>query len=180
MTSYQLTAEGYVVRDGDTKVPTVDTPDFPNTNPDYFEYRAWLAAGGVPLPAALRPAAEIAAGLRQALAAEYRRRILVIAAGYPLSERESWSVQTEEAKAILLNSEAVTPWIDAASISRGIDRLLLAQRIIKKDSDYRALHGKLTGIKQKIEDEIDEAGSDIEKLQTIDVKIRWSEITETI
>ncbi|MDH0852413.1 hypothetical protein N5D66_31150, partial [Delftia tsuruhatensis] len=73
MTTYRLTAEGYVVRDGDTKVPTVDTRNFPNTNPDYFEYRAWLAAGGVPLPAELRPAAEIAAGLRLALAAEYRK-----------------------------------------------------------------------------------------------------------
>lgn len=50
-----------MVRDGDTKVPTVDTRNFPNANPDYFEYRAWLAAGGVPLPAELRPAAEIAA-----------------------------------------------------------------------------------------------------------------------
>ncbi|MFN7152922.1 MAG: hypothetical protein ACK4OE_04455 [Acidovorax sp.] len=52
MTSYQLTGEGYVIRDGDTKVPTVDTPEYPNTNLDYLAYRAWLAAGNVPLPAA--------------------------------------------------------------------------------------------------------------------------------
>lgn len=49
--TYQLTHEGYVIRDGDTKVPTVDTPERPNTNPDYLAYKQWLADGGVPLPA---------------------------------------------------------------------------------------------------------------------------------
>lgn len=51
MTTYKLTHEGYVVRDGNTKVPIVDTPEFPNTNPDYLAYKAWLAAGGVHEPA---------------------------------------------------------------------------------------------------------------------------------
>ena len=51
MTAYKLTQEGYVIKDGDTKVSTADTPEFPNTNPDYLEYLQWLAAGGVPLPA---------------------------------------------------------------------------------------------------------------------------------
>ena len=51
MTVYQLTHEGYVIRDGDTKVPTVDTPEFPNTNPDYLAYQQWLSEGGVPEPA---------------------------------------------------------------------------------------------------------------------------------
>lgn len=51
MTTYKLTHEGYVIRDGDTKVPITDTPEFPNTNPDYLEYLQWLADGGVPQPA---------------------------------------------------------------------------------------------------------------------------------
>ncbi len=51
MTVYRLTGEGYVIRDGDTKVPTVDSPLWPNTNPDYLAYKQWLADGGVPLPA---------------------------------------------------------------------------------------------------------------------------------
>lgn len=53
MTTYQLTGEGYVIRDGDTKVPITDAPMYPNTNPDYLAYKAWLAAGGVPEPAPL-------------------------------------------------------------------------------------------------------------------------------
>ena len=56
MTAYQLTHEGYVIRDGDTKVPVVDTPEFPNTNPDYLAYKQWLSDGGVPEPADPVPA----------------------------------------------------------------------------------------------------------------------------
>lgn len=50
MTTYQLTGEGYVIRDEETKVPISDYPLHPNTNPDFIAYKAWLAAGGVPLP----------------------------------------------------------------------------------------------------------------------------------
>jgi hypothetical protein len=51
MTTYKLTGENYVIKDGETKVPIANTPEFPNTNPDYLAYKAWLAAGGVPEPA---------------------------------------------------------------------------------------------------------------------------------
>lgn len=51
MTTYQLSGEGYVIRDGDTKVPITDSPWAPNTNPDFLAYKQWLADGGVPLPA---------------------------------------------------------------------------------------------------------------------------------
>ena len=50
MTAYQLSHEGYVIKDGITKVPTVDTPDSPNTNPEYLAYLGWRLAGNVPLP----------------------------------------------------------------------------------------------------------------------------------
>lgn len=56
MTTYKLTGEGYVIKDGTTKVPTTDTPQFPNTNQDFLAYKAWLQAGGVPLPAEPAPA----------------------------------------------------------------------------------------------------------------------------
>lgn len=50
MTTYQLTHEGYVIKDGDTKVPTVKVPGF-DPHPETLAYEAWLEAGGVPLPA---------------------------------------------------------------------------------------------------------------------------------
>ena len=167
-------ARDFVIRDGDTKVPIVDTPDFPNTNPDYLAYKQWLADGGVPLPPDLPPPDELAHELRTALAAEYERRMQIIASGYPPSERESWPVQTAEARALLADPEAATPWIDAAAAARSIDRLELAARIAAKDDAYRVSHGALTGARQRIEDAIDAAGDDAEALAAIDVEAGWS------
>lgn len=175
MTTYQLTGEGFVYRwQGGVRatIPLVEAPDLP-PNPDAIEYRAWLVAGGVPLPAELRAAAEIVAGLRLALAAEYRKHIQVIAAGYPLSERESWPVQTEEARALEADPAAATPWIDAAAAARGLDRLVLAQRIREKDDAYRQVHGLLTGTRQRIEDQIDAVADDALALSQIDVGAGW-------
>jgi len=113
--------------------------------------------------------------LRATLTAEYERRMAVISTGYPPSERESWPVQTEEAKALLADSQATTPWIDAAASARGIDRFELAQRIASKDVMYRAISGTLSGVRQRIEDSIDAAGEDVGALQAIDVAAGWPE-----
>lgn len=179
--TYQLSGEGYVyiLRGGERiTVPTAESEEHPNLNPDFLAYKAWLAAGSVPLPAELRPAAEIAVGLRVALAAEYRRRIQVIASGYPLSERESWPVQTEEAMALEANPAAATPWIDAAALARGLDRAVLAKRILAKDAKYRQIHGELTGTRQRIEDQIDAHAEDAEELSKIDVTAGWPSFEE--
>ena len=113
--------------------------------------------------------------LRTALTAEYERRMQAIAAGYPPSERESWPVQTGEAYALLSDSTASTPWIDAAASARGLDRVELAQRIAAKDAQYRVISGTLSGIRQRIEDQIDAAGDDQSALKVIDVTAGWPE-----
>lgn len=51
MPKYKATHEGYVIRDGDTKIAITDSPEYPNTNPDYLAYKDWLAAGNTPEPA---------------------------------------------------------------------------------------------------------------------------------
>lgn len=113
--------------------------------------------------------------LRTALTTEYERRMQAIAAGYPPSERESWPVQTSEAYALLADSTASTPWIDAAATARGVDRLELANRIVAKDAMYRVISGTLSGVRQRIEDEIDAAGDDQAALKVIDVTQGWPE-----
>lgn len=113
--------------------------------------------------------------IRTALTTEYERRMQAIAAGYPPSERESWPVQTEEAKALLADPTAPTPWIDAAATARGLDRLELAHRIAAKNAQYRAVSGTLSGIRQRIEDQIDAAGDDQAALKAIDVTQGWLE-----
>lgn len=119
--------------------------------------------------------AELLAAKRSALITEYERRMQAIAAGYPPSERESWPVQTSEAYALLADPQASTPWIDAAASARGLDRIELTQRIAAKDAQYRVISGTLSGVRQRIEDQIDAAGDDQAALQTIDVTQGWPE-----
>ncbi len=113
--------------------------------------------------------------LRAALNAEYERRMQAIAAGYPPSERESWPVQTSEAYTLQADPQASTPWIDAASTARGLDRLGLAQRIVAKDAQYRVISGTLSGIRQRIEDQIDATVDNQAALKAIDVTQGWPE-----
>lgn len=51
MTTYRLTHEAHVIRNGDTKVSTADAIDLPNTNQDYLDYLEWRLQGNVPEPA---------------------------------------------------------------------------------------------------------------------------------
>ncbi|WP_158534274.1 hypothetical protein [Paracidovorax avenae] len=75
MTWYQLTREGFVIRDGTVTVPIVDTPEHPNENPEYIAYLGWLADGGIPEPAAAEVVAVPASvTMRQA-------RLALLAAG---------------------------------------------------------------------------------------------------
>ncbi|WP_228895604.1 hypothetical protein [Acidovorax sp. Leaf73] len=61
MTTYQLTHEGYVIKDGETKVPT-NTLDGVDPHPETAAYYAWRMVGNIPLPAD-PPTSEIALAL---------------------------------------------------------------------------------------------------------------------
>lgn len=113
--------------------------------------------------------------LRAALRAEYERRTAQIANPYPPSERESWPIQISEARELLADPAAITPWIDAAAFARGIDRSQLAARIVILDTAYRTIHGALTGARQRIEGQIDAAAKNLAALVAIDVKAGWPE-----
>lgn len=70
---YQLTGEGYVIKDGITKVPTGKAPDI-EPHPDTLAYWGWLDAGNVPLPADLPPIADRRATVWESIKAERDRR----------------------------------------------------------------------------------------------------------
>lgn len=72
-TTYQLTGENYVIKDGTTKVPTLDVPGF-EPHPETLAYRAWVEAGGIPLPAELPPIEQRRAVVWEAIKAERDRR----------------------------------------------------------------------------------------------------------
>lgn len=75
MTTYKLTHEGYVIKNGDTKVPIVDVPGF-DPHPETVAYREWLAAGGVPEPADVLP------GPIPATCTRRQGRLALLQAGY--------------------------------------------------------------------------------------------------
>ena len=164
---------GAVEVDEHSALPPRSTTRKPPSN-DCHWTGSWWEAGllSTPEPQPLQVSSD---QLRTALTAEYERRMQAIAAGYPPSERESWPVQTSEAYALLADPQASTPWIDAASAARGLDRVELAQRIVAKDAQYRVYSGTLSGVRQRIEDQIDAAGDDQAALQVIDVTQGWPE-----
>lgn len=99
----------------------------------------------------------------------YTECVAVLEADYPPSERESWHVQVDEARR-LQGGEANTPWIDAAANGRGITREELANLILQQDSQYRALHGALTGQRQAIRDAISRA-KDLDALSEVSLTL---------
>jgi hypothetical protein len=86
--------------------------------------------------------------------AAYSAATSAISAGYPLEERESWPVQASEARALLADPDAATPWITAAAHARGLTSAALAQRILALDDAYRAMHGQLSGTRQQLQKQI--------------------------
>lgn len=171
--SYQETNSAGVLRSDGLYISTHNSFEFPNTNPDYLAYMDWVEKGGIASPATPLPADELQAKLHSDLAAEYERRMQVLSAPYPQSERESWPVQTQEAKALMENPESPSPWIDMAAAARGLEPTELAARIVAKDEMYRLYHGALTGVRQAIEDKIDQAGDDSDALMSINIYEGW-------
>ncbi|MFD2298406.1 hypothetical protein QRO11_12000 [Paracidovorax citrulli] len=107
-----------------------------------------------------------------AINSEYERRTAAISASYPSAERESWPVQTREARALQADDAAATPWIDAAAAARGLDRAELARRIVALDMAYRSVHGALSGTRQRLE-ELAWNAADIEQIEAIDEAAGW-------
>lgn len=112
------------------------------------------------------------AAASERITAEYQSATVAISAGYPPAERESWPVQTAEARALMADPDASTPWIDAAAAAREIDRAELAARIVGLDDAYRMLHGRLSGIRQRL---VEQTGTSQTVSELDDV--RWPEVS---
>lgn len=68
-------------------------------------------------------------------------------------EQESWAYQVPEARDLLRNPEAKTPFLNMLAITRGIDKTVLAKKVIKNHDkyvvEYAALLGKYHAIKSQ-------------------------------
>lgn len=90
--------------------------------------------------------------------AEYEARVNALTSGYPPNEIASWPKQEAEARAYLANPAAPTPWIDNAATLRGISRNHLVSLIINNANALAPIHGMLTGMRQRLRDQIDALG----------------------
>lgn len=90
----------------------------------------------------------------------------ILVSQYPPSEAQTWSIQEKEAKEWQANNQAQTPFLTQLAKSRGIERDTLALNVLSKAKAYTTELAKLTGRRQKCEDEI-QAAQDISTLDSI-------------
>lgn len=164
---YALTNSEYILRKSDFANIPMDTG-----NTDYIDYLAWLAEGNIPEPATADLLQVERDRLHRLVNGQYAQRMSAVALPYLQYERESWTIQLQEAQALVADPGAVTPWIDACAVQRGLERGELAQRILGKDSAYRFISGQLTGARQAHEDAID-ALTSIAAAQAYDLGRGW-------
>lgn len=156
------------------------TKPLPEFNPAESRLRMvdgeWVVIAILPEPPAPEPEPPTLDELKQQLTnqidAIYSAKMSVIAVDYPQLERESWTVQIEEARKLIEDPTSDTPWIDACAAARGIAREDLAQRIVSKDLTYRQVSGSITGARHRHEDQIAEL-PDTASAETYDPQAGW-------
>ncbi|MDP2446579.1 hypothetical protein [Pseudomonas sp.] len=90
----------------------------------------------------------------------YDEATRAITADYPQLEKDTWPTQDKESKAWVADPEnALTPWIDRAAATRGIDRVEYLLRTLTKAQQFETVSSYLTGMRQKYEDQIKAGGN---------------------
>jgi len=84
----------------------------------------------------------------------YANEVSKLTAGVPKEEVLTWTKQEQEARAYLEDATSPTLLIDALALNRGVSKDILVSKIIEKADAYAGAVGVLTGIRQKIEDEL--------------------------
>lgn len=98
-----------------------------------------------------RKLAEINAACDAALAA--------LTAGYPSSELLTFDKQEAEARALLADPEAATPFLTPLAAARGLETEELARKVIAKADAFTTASGHVIGLRQKDEDRLKAAQS---------------------
>ncbi len=86
--------------------------------------------------------------------ADFETALSGLTSSVPTSEISTWTKQEQEARAYLLDSNALTPLIDAICLARECNKSYLVGKIIEKSDAYAVAVGTLTGVRQKLEKEI--------------------------
>ena len=113
-----------------------------------------------------RKLAEINAACDAALAA--------LTADYPESELLTFDKQEAEARALLADPEAATPFLTPLAAARGLETEELARKVIAKADAFTTASGHVIGLRQKDEDRL-KAAQTVEDVATIVPEYRLPE-----
>ena len=113
-----------------------------------------------------RKLAEINAACDAALAA--------LTAGYPSSELLTFDKQEAEARALLADPEAATPFLTPLAAARGLETEELARKVIAKADAFTTASGHVIGLRQKDEDRL-KAAQTVEDVAAIVPEYRLPE-----
>lgn len=108
---------------------TIEVPVKPGANYDFIG-GAWVPVA----PPAPTP---------EDVTAERDRRIKALAAGYTPTERETWSTQVSEARAVLADPAAATPMLSPMAAARGVTVAQLAARVVGLSDGFAAGTGAI-------------------------------------
>ena len=113
-------------------------------------------AGAVPFAEPVPTLQDLASKAMEQVNAEYTRHAKALVDPFPEIEQKSWPRQEKEAEALMAQGEsATTAWIDAAAARRGITRMEMAEKILRKAALFAAVSGNLSGVRQNHEDQIE-------------------------
>lgn len=91
-----------------------------------------------------------------------------LTSSYSLHEKLSWPKQEAEAKALAADTGADAPLLSGLAAQRGIDVLVLRDKVLANVSAYEAACAKIIGQQQAYEDALKAAGDDVAMMQAID------------
>jgi hypothetical protein len=115
------------------------------------EIREWLKTN---TPDAYVAPVKTNSQLLQEANIEYEKQVAILVDGTPAGEIKTWTKQETEARQYLVDNTISTPLIDAMSQARGVSKEWLVAKIIQKADLYAQEVGRLTGLRQKKEDEL--------------------------
>lgn len=78
-------------------------------------------------------------------------------AGYPPTERSTWSIQQSEVLAWGQNPLSPTPFLDGIALARGIGVIEMRQKTLDNVNQFLAKSQRLIGKRQRLRDRIDAA-----------------------
>lgn len=83
-----------------------------------------------------------------------KEKVSHIRDAYPQFEIDTWPEQKEEAFSYQKDSSAETPMLSGIAEERGLSVAELVQRVLAKVESYRDAVSRVTGIRQRLEDEV--------------------------